>query len=259
MDVAHECVPERLVHIDNERIAVPALIRDVLAPLKTRAHEKQLDVALDLPEEAVWYTDAAALRSIVTNLVTNAIDYSPPVDITFGDFLRALLTADLDLHAIDPDGVRDALMQAFRLRGIVPEGAKFFSEESLCWPKVERNEFKVNGLVFGDPNGLTRSEKNINGDILRNYAKQHARALGFDPNLGPIDAPSFHPMFHVGQDGSLYVNMIVELVQTIRVPLSDHSDTSSTFPMRNGVTLLISQDPPKAGLRPEPRIRFVTI
>lgn len=67
-----------LLSVHQERVALPALIRDVLAPLKTRAHEKQLDVALDLPEKACWYTDAAALRSIVTNLVANAIDYSPP-------------------------------------------------------------------------------------------------------------------------------------------------------------------------------------
>src|SRR5262249_39378855 len=68
----------KLLSVRKERVAVSALIRDVLAPLKTRAHQKQLDLALDLSEEACWYTDAAALRSIVTNLAINAIDYSPP-------------------------------------------------------------------------------------------------------------------------------------------------------------------------------------
>ena len=67
-----------LLSVRQERVAVLALIRDVLAPLKTKAHARQLDVTLDLPEEACWYTDAAALRSIITNLATNAIDYSPP-------------------------------------------------------------------------------------------------------------------------------------------------------------------------------------
>src|SRR5450631_4030130 len=50
-----------------------------------------------------------------------ALDYCPPVDVTFGDFLRAVLTADLDLHPEAPDGVRDAFMEAFRLRGIVAD------------------------------------------------------------------------------------------------------------------------------------------
>jgi hypothetical protein len=60
-----------------------------------------------------------------------ALDYCPPVDITFGDFLRAVLTSDLDFHPDDRDGVRDALMQAFRLRGIVADEVASFSEDSL--------------------------------------------------------------------------------------------------------------------------------
>lgn len=189
-------------------------------------------------------------------ICARALDYSPPVDITFGDFLRAILTADLDLHPSDPDGVRDAFMQAFRLRGIVAEGVKFFSEESLCWPKVQRGALPlVSGLQFGDPNGLTKSEKDTNGKVLRAYASEHAHLLGFDRSAGPIEAPSFHPMFHMGEDGSLFVQMVVELVQTTMRPFDDPD--SGLFPMRNGVTLLISQDPPKFDKRPEPRIRFV--
>jgi hypothetical protein len=61
-------------------------------------------------------------------------------------------------------------------------------------------------------------------------------------------------MFHMGEDGSLYVNMVVELVQTVLRPFAD--DPTKSFPMRNGVTLLISQDPTKLNERPDPRIRF---
>src|ERR1700754_513033 len=188
-----------------------------------------------------------------------ALDYCPPVDITFGDFLRAVLTADLDLRPEDPDGVRDALMEAFRLRGIVADEATSFTEESLFWPKVRRDALPpVAGLQFGDPNGLTRLEQDNNGDVLRAYAQKYARLLGFDPEAGKIQAPSFHPMFHMGQDGSLFVNMVVELVQTIRIPFDDDDPNSGTFPMRNAVTLLIAQDPSDGGdTKPPPRIRFL--
>ena len=67
-------------------------------------------------------------------LCARAIDYCPPVDITFGDFLRALITVSKDLDPADNDGVRDALMEAFRLRGIYSESASFYSEDALCWP-----------------------------------------------------------------------------------------------------------------------------
>jgi len=212
----------------------------------------------DLPASLAERLAAEASRTAEQFFIicARALDYCPPVDITFGDFLRAVLTADLDLHPKDPDGVRDALMQAFRLRGIIADGAASFSEESLFWPKVRYDALPtVNGLQFGDPNGLTRTEKDKNGEVLRAYAKEHGHMLGFDPTLGKISAPSFHPMFHMGEDGRLFVNMVVELVQTVRTPFGDAG--SGTFPMRNGVTLLISQDPPESDQRPEPRIRFV--
>jgi hypothetical protein len=64
-------------------------------------------------------------------------------------------------------------------------------------------------------------------------------------------------MFHTGKDGSLYVNMIVELVQTVRVPFDEGG--SGTFPLRSGATLLIAQDPAADDVKPEPRIRFVIL
>ncbi len=190
-------------------------------------------------------------------ICVRALDYCPPVDITFGDYLRAVLTAHLDFEPVDRDAVRDAFMDAFRLRGIYPDSAFSFSEESMFWPKVRRGALpEVIGLQFGNPNGLTKEEKDHNGDVLREYANANADKLGFDPKAGSISAPSFHPMFHMGKDGRLYLNMIVELVQTIRVPFDEAG--SGTFPMRNGTTLLISQDPPtETDERPPPRVRFV--
>ena len=213
------------------------------------------DLPLPLAERLAAVASGTAEQFFV--ICARALDYCPPVDITFGDFLRAVLTADLDFHPDDPDGVRDAFMQAFRLRGIVADGAAAFSEDSLFWPKVKTKPkpLEVKGLVFGNPNGLTTSEKNINGRVLRAFANKNAALLGFRPSRKPIEAPSFHPMFHTGQDGRLFVNMVVELVQTVDTPFGDTNP--GTFPMRNGVTLLIAQDPPDGDVRPAPRVRFV--
>ena len=210
------------------------------------------DLAVPLAERLAAEASRTADQFFV--ICARALDYCPPVDITFGDFLRAVLTADLDFHPDDPDGVRDAFMQAFRLRGIVADDAASFSEDSLFWPKVKRQALEVDGLLFGDPNGLTTEEKDTNGRVPRAFAKKNAKLLGFrDPE--PIAAPSFHPMFQTGQDGRLYVNMVVELVQTVE---KDFGATNpGKFPMRNGVTLLIAQDPPDGATRPPPRVRFV--
>ncbi len=215
----------------------------------------QEDIPVPLAERLA--AEASRTAAEFFAICARALDYCPPIDITFGDFLRAILTADLDFRPDDPDGVRDAFMQAFRLRGMVADGAAAFSEELLFWPKVrvDPKPLTVEGLVFGDPNGLTKAEKDTNGNRLREFANANAGLLGFRPEHGPIEAPSFHPMFHTGQDGRLYVNMVVELVQTMNVPFGE--TTPGTFPMRNGVTLLIAQDPTDGNVRPAPRVRFV--
>src|SRR5258708_3150309 len=211
------------------------------------------DIPVPLAERLAAEASRTAEQFFV--ICARALDYCPPVDITFGDFLRAVLTADLDLHPEDHDNVRNAFMEAFRLRGIVADEAVSYSEDSLFWPKVWRGALEVDGLIFGNPNGLTPAEKHKNGDTLRQFANTHARLLGFEPEQGEIQAPSFHPMFHTGQDGRLFVNMVVELVQTVNTPFGDTSP--GTFPMRHGVTLLIAQDPPEGDKKLPPRVRFV--
>jgi hypothetical protein len=216
-------------------------------------------------------------------LCARALDYCPPVDITFGDFLRALITANLDLKADDGIAVRDALMQAFRVRGIYPENAAFFSQDSLCWPRVPKwsdpptegalppvevmlkdpktGKATLTTLIFGDPNGLTREEQDINGKVLRQYAEENARLLGFDdnPKLAPEFkpyAPSFHPVFRIAPDGSLRTDMVVELVQTKRVPFDEQMPDAGSFPFRGGVTLIVSAPEIKNRQRGKAEVRF---
>jgi hypothetical protein len=187
-------------------------------------------------------------------ICARAIDYCPPVDITFGDYLRAVMTADRDLRPTDVDGTRDAFMQAFRLRGIVPHDAEYFSEAALCWPQVPPGRLPVikskvktadgrikeMGLVFGDPNGLSREEKDNNGAVLRTYARQNAALLGFRPDV-PISVPSFHPAFRLAPDGSLRVDMVVNMVQTYNAPFDPKKPGLGSFPVRGGATLLIGR------------------
>jgi hypothetical protein len=55
------------------------------------------------------------------------------VDVTFGEYLRALITADRDLVEDDPLGYREALIAAFGRRGIFPPDVHDLSEDSLRW------------------------------------------------------------------------------------------------------------------------------
>jgi hypothetical protein len=77
--------------------------------------------------------EAAKAASHVLNMCIRALDYCPPVDLTFGEYLRALITADLDLMSEDQHGYRVAFIEAFRRRGIYPRDVRTLSEDSLRW------------------------------------------------------------------------------------------------------------------------------
>ncbi len=75
---------------------------------------------------------AAKTASHVLGMCVRALDYCPPVDITFGDYLRAILTADRDMVVEDEKDYRIAFIEAFQKRGIFPKGVKSMSVEALC-------------------------------------------------------------------------------------------------------------------------------
>src|SRR5579885_625689 len=66
-------------------------------------------------------------------MAIRALDYCPPVDITFGEYLRALITADGDLVPDDHWGYRIAVVEAFRRRGIYPRGVRTLAVDALRW------------------------------------------------------------------------------------------------------------------------------
>ncbi|WP_428411616.1 hypothetical protein [Pararhizobium sp.] len=78
--------------------------------------------------------EASQLAERFLRMCFRAFDYMPPVDVTFGDFLRALVTSDFELNPQDSDEVRFSIIEAFRERGIYPAGVVSLAEESLLWP-----------------------------------------------------------------------------------------------------------------------------
>jgi hypothetical protein len=150
-------------------------------------------------------------------------------------------------------------MEAFRLRGIFSESAKFYSEDALSWPP-DPDLPPIEDLEFGSPNGLTNAQKNHNGDVLRAWAGKHRTALGLDPNL-PLTVPSFHPVFRTKANGRLRMEMVVEVIQSRQAPFDSAVPEAGSFPFRAGVTLIVEAPELTAGpdghtvARP-PKVRF---
>jgi hypothetical protein len=89
--------------------------------------------------------EAAKSASHVLNMCIRALDYCPPVDITFGDYLRAIITADSDLVSDDNRDYRLAFIEAFRRRGIYPDDLKTLSVESLRFKKIHEVDVAEEG------------------------------------------------------------------------------------------------------------------
>ncbi len=73
----------------------------------------------------------------VLTMCIRALDYCPPVDITFGEYLRALITADTELVSDDDLGYRLAVTDAFRRRGIYPLHVNSLAPDSLVWQNAD--------------------------------------------------------------------------------------------------------------------------
>lgn len=67
-----------LLTLHPEPVQLAALVEEVYQPLEAKARAKQLSVELNLPRDLSWCTDRATLRSIVNNLLSNAVDHSRP-------------------------------------------------------------------------------------------------------------------------------------------------------------------------------------
>ena len=87
--------------------------------------------------------EAAKTSKQILNMSIRALDYCPPVDINFGDYLRAIITADTDLVPDDDLGYRIAFIEAFRRRGIYPRDIRTLSPQSLCWKPVDDDDQQV--------------------------------------------------------------------------------------------------------------------
>jgi hypothetical protein len=201
------------------------------------------DVSVDLPDALarMLAEEASHTAQQFFTVCVRALDYCPPVDITFGDFLRALITSDFDLRPTGDSAIRDALMQGFRRRGIFPDGASFFTDSAIAWPRA-KDKPPIPNLVFGDPNGLSRTDQDAVGNTLRSYFDRTdvREAFGLDPKLR-VSIPSFHPVFRLAEDGSLRTEMVVEVIQERDAPFDSSVPALGNFAVRGGLTVIIGR------------------
>jgi hypothetical protein len=183
------------------------------------AGELQADLATLMTREA-----ASAAQDVLT-MCLRAFEYLPPVDVTFGDYLRAIITADFELNPRDEFERRACFIDAFRVRGIYAPAVSSLAEEAL---RLERPAGLDDAAIPADlvtevlasqfdvvEKGKRRRRAGSRFAQLHEFAVGNARSLQLDPSLPDrIELQGFHPSFHVGDDGQLVVELVAQWVQT---------------------------------------------
>ncbi len=179
--------------------------------------------------------EASQLASQILCLCVRAIDYCPPVDLEFGDYLRALITADAELVADDPWAYREALVDAFGRRGIFPADVGNLAEDSLRWRPpwrpIEIPALQFANLRFsGDPARAARPEDLLEqADALRQVVTdpRYFAAFGLAvPDGREFKNPcinSIRTARRVGPDGQVLFDLVAEVTQERRITTSDGS------------------------------------
>jgi hypothetical protein len=188
----------------------------------------------------------------ILDLCIRAFDYLPPVDVRFSDYLRALVTADMELNPEDPFDLRANLVDAFLAHGIHPEGVFSLNEESLLWDAPpegalpDLDPFVLDRLTAYEAQrwGATRKGRGRSDDLviqLHAYAVANHAALGLAEHSEhcPIAVEGFHTMFRVGGDGQLLTEAGVQFVQTPRTPAAEEL---GGLVARAGTTVIFSGD-----------------
>ena len=179
--------------------------------------------------------EAAKSARNVLNMCIRALDYCPPVDLTFGDYLRAIITADFEFDPVDEAHRRVAFVEAFRRHGIVPEDVRTLSVDGLLWrPSADAPDEDEN-IVLSPVRewapdiaswNLTKDRKKLYELMRRKRAalhsylearlKQQAPApSGIDPAL-QVEVHSIRPSFRTDWEGRPRFQWVIELTQ--RVP-----------------------------------------
>jgi subtilisin family serine protease len=208
----------------------------------------------------------------VLHMCIRALDYCPAVDITFGEYLRALITADADLVPRDPYDYRVAFMEAFRNRGILPDDMRTISEESLTWntpiePKPPWLKDLVNKIDLRWNRDLDRSRIFALNEANRWTFWRGLRAVfKQDPSMYALfglvpDLPrynidgsvrkqpaagettfevfSIRPARRVAPDGSFHTDIIAVIHQRQSVPFDGKDIANGFFWFRGGATVII--------------------
>src|SRR5262245_47828007 len=147
--------------------------------------------------------EAARAAGHLLTMAIRAIDYCPPTDITFPDYLSALLTIDREVVPDDDKyGYREALLESFSAYGIDRAGG---TETDGTWKRCDME------LIYS---------RNHYDSMLRDaeevfrFVWENRKTLKIDED-SYIEVQSVRPSIRVGPDGFVLHETVAEYIQIL--------------------------------------------
>jgi hypothetical protein len=210
--------------------------------------------------------EAIRTAESLLRMCLRAIDFLPPSGMTFGDYLRSLITADRELWPVDRLGQRAILVDCFRQRGLLPTGVHSLSEEALLWTTVSSrrlqgfpgplvaallewnaNAFRraLSGRGAARPRRIRRGSADLPGTLARAlhaFAESHWRELDLaPPAVARTAIQGFHPMVRWAEANIPIVDLAFTVTQTPKKAWQKAPDLGG-LPVTGGTTVIAHSD-----------------
>ena len=183
-------------------------------------------------------THTTRLAADVLQTCIGALDLLPPLDARFGDVLRAIVTVSVDRFGPRQDVFRAQLIEAFRIRGMTPQGVESLSPDALRLepfspslkeplPHVDdallltQHALELRRAYMTDPEHIPEARKIVRTDMRRlkrwhtsigSFAKEHARRLGLEESR-PMHVANLTGAFVRDPSGSVRARVTVQIAQ----------------------------------------------
>lgn len=199
-------------------------------------------------------SEARSVAARYLRMCIRSFQYLPVVDVTFGDFLRALVTADVDVSPEDVDGARAALVEGCRQRGIYPSDIGSLVVDSVAYPDAgprglapmprQAVEYLTvaEALRFArqDDQLLDEAEKRVHArayGALHGWADRQRERLDLVADV-PLEVVGFHAAFRQTGRGALHVDVIARFVQKAQDLAAAHGDALGGIALLGGTTVV---------------------
>jgi hypothetical protein len=205
--------------------------------------------------------EASKTAQHILTMCVRALDYCPPVDLTFGEYLRAVITADQDVYPEDRRNYRVAYVEAFQRRGLYPRNLRTLSVDNLPWRGPDNDELKPSAkltaiivtfralaneqLYAQTRKDLFRLERKgrlaIHAALKKHFTthpegSKDAEFLGLDGNRS-FQVGSAHFPVRIGPDGP-FVQLVAQITQRTKLPSDENDPSSELMEFEGGSTLI---------------------